>query len=138
MEVQQREAAALSSDESELKRMIEECKGKIGRAERVKEMNRGFYKNEVESFKGISRFSSKLMAENLQCLKDISGWDIVHVNGTNVKMVFHGDMTVSFDIDNLARGIKVDIQENSDPIQQFIYSAHADLKGDTRTVPPSY
>lgn len=58
MEVQQREAAALSSEESELKRTIEECKGKIDHAERVKELNRGFDKNEVESFKGISRFSS--------------------------------------------------------------------------------
>ena len=53
MGVQEQLGAQLVAEEHELKRRIEECRGRIARAERVKEMNRGFEKNEVEGFKGI-------------------------------------------------------------------------------------
>ncbi len=41
MQVQEREAKELLLEEEELKKLIEECRVKIGRAERVKELNRG-------------------------------------------------------------------------------------------------
>lgn len=52
MQVQQQEAAKLASEEAELRKMVEACRVKIDRAERIKELNRGFEKNEVEGFKG--------------------------------------------------------------------------------------
>ena len=52
MQIKEREAAELASQEAELRKQIEECGVKITRAERVKEMNRGFEKNEVEGFRG--------------------------------------------------------------------------------------
>ena len=51
MEVKEREAAELDSKESELRKLIMECRVKIDRAERIKEMNRGFEKNEIEGFR---------------------------------------------------------------------------------------
>jgi chromosome segregation ATPase len=53
MEIQARDAQDLSSEEAELRRLLDESKGKIDRAERIKELNRGFEKNEVEGFKGM-------------------------------------------------------------------------------------
>jgi len=58
MQIKEREAAELASDEAELRKQIEECRVKITRAERVKEMNRGFEKNEVEGFRGIILFAT--------------------------------------------------------------------------------
>jgi len=52
MGVQEQQSAQLVAEEDELKRRIEECRRRIARAERVKEMHRGFEKNEVEGFKG--------------------------------------------------------------------------------------
>ena len=52
MEAQENDATQLSAEEAELRKHIEECRIKIDRAERVKELNRGFEKNEVEGFKG--------------------------------------------------------------------------------------
>ena len=46
------EAEKLVLEESELRRQMEECRAKIDRAERVKELNRGFDRNEVEGLKG--------------------------------------------------------------------------------------
>lgn len=78
------------------------------------------------------------MVETLQSLKDVSGWDVVKVDRTDVRMVFKGDIYVSFNVDELARGgfAKVDIVGESDVIQQFTYSALSSsvLKGDVRTV----
>jgi hypothetical protein len=54
MATNESEAAELAAQEAGLKRAIEECRVKIEKAERVKELNRGFEKNEVEGFKGIS------------------------------------------------------------------------------------
>jgi hypothetical protein len=56
MQVKDAEAIRLASEEAELRKLIDECKTKIQRAERVKEMNRGFEKEEVERFRGISWF----------------------------------------------------------------------------------
>ena len=53
MQVKEHEATELASEEAKLRKQIEECQIKITRAERVKEMNRGFEKNEVENFRGI-------------------------------------------------------------------------------------
>lgn len=53
LKAQEKEASELASQEAELLKMIEDCRFKINRAERVKELNRGFEKNEVEGFKGI-------------------------------------------------------------------------------------
>jgi len=52
MAVQEQVTKELVSEEMELRKLIQECRGKIDRAERVKELNRGFEKNEVEGFKG--------------------------------------------------------------------------------------
>jgi len=76
--------------------------------------------------------------ENLQCLKDVSGWDVLKVDGRDVKMAFKGDLIVSFHVDKLSRGerAKVEIPGNLDPVQQFTYSAFTPsiLKGDIQTV----
>ena len=77
------------------------------------------------------------MVENLQCLKDISGWDVVNVEGPNVKMMMYKDeINVSFNVDYLDRGARVEIPGQLDAIQQLTYSVlTADiLKGDIRTV----
>ena len=136
MHVQEREAKELLSEEEELKRLIEECRVKIGRAERVKELNRGFEKNEVESFKGMTFSVTWVIVENLQCFRDVSGWDVLSVDGSNVKMVYKDEIKVSFNVDNVGHGARVDISPESDTIQQFTYSALTPdlLKGDIRTV----
>jgi len=79
-----------------------------------------------------------LMAETLQSLKDVSGWDVLRVDGMEVRMVFKGDIYVSFNVNELARGgsAKVDVNGSPDAVQQFTYSAltPSTLKGDVRTV----
>jgi hypothetical protein len=79
-----------------------------------------------------------LMVENLQLLKDVSGWDVLRVDGVDVKMVFKGDIYVSFNVNELARGgsAKVDVIGSPDAVQQFTYSAlsPSTLKGDVQTV----
>jgi hypothetical protein len=56
MEIQERVAAELNSELAELQKNIEECRVKISRAERVKELNRGFEKNEVEGLKSMPSY----------------------------------------------------------------------------------
>ena len=79
-----------------------------------------------------------LMKENLQCLKDVSGWDIKKIDGLNVNMAFRGDINVSFNIDQLGRGgnAKVEVPESSDTVQHFTYLAltSTPLTGDVRSV----
>jgi len=53
IQMQAQQAEELAVQEIELRKQIEESRVKIDRAERVKELNRGFDKNEVEGFKGI-------------------------------------------------------------------------------------
>ena len=136
MQVKEQEAKDLLSEEEELKKRIAECRVKIGRAERVKELNRGFEKNEVESFKGMNLLHVSVTVENLQCLRDVSGWDVVNVDGSNIRMVYKDEINVSFNVDNIGRSTLVAIPPESDIIQQFTYSALTPnvLKGDVRTV----
>jgi hypothetical protein len=140
MQVREQEAKELLLEEEELKKLIGECRVKIGRAERIKELNRGFEKNEVESFKGMTFSVWWVIVENLQCLKDVSGWDVVSVDGSNIKMLYKDEINVSFNVDNLNRGARVEIPAQSDVIQQFAYSALTPdlLKGDIRTVCPQF
>ena len=68
----------------------------------------------------------------------MSGWDVVSVQGPNVRMLFQGSINVSFNIDDLRRGgsAKVESTNNSDPVEQFIYSTlnSSLLKGDVHLV----
>lgn len=141
METQQKEAQELNSEEAELRKQIEECRVKIDRAERVKELNRGFEKNEVEEFKGILTSGKKLTIVNLHCLQEVSGWDVRRVDGANVKMAFRNEIVVSLNTEQLSRGgsATVETPPQMDPIQQFMHSSLTPtiLKGNIRTVTPS-
>jgi len=53
IQIQCQQAEELVAEEVELRKQIEECRVRIERAERLKELNRGFDKNEVEGLKGI-------------------------------------------------------------------------------------
>ena len=53
IQIQAQQAEELGVEAVELRKQIEECRVRIERAERLKELNRGFDKNEVEGFKGI-------------------------------------------------------------------------------------
>jgi chromosome segregation ATPase len=57
MQVQEQQGSQLAEEEVDLRRRIEECRGRIAKAERVKEVNRGFEKNEVEGFKSTKSLS---------------------------------------------------------------------------------
>jgi hypothetical protein len=137
MVAKEAEAAELAVQEAELKRAIEECRVKIERAERIKELNRGFEKNEVEGFKGISH--DGINVETLKSLKMITGWEISKVDGANVTMVLQDEVVVSFNIEALSRGgsAMVEIPETTDPVHQFTNSAFktTSLKGDIQSVP---
>lgn len=152
IETREREIVELSSEETELRKRIEECRVKIDRAERIKELNRGFEKNEVEEFKGNTSLPSSPhttalripgtgadVLVNLRCLQDVSGWEIKRVDGTNVKMSFRNEIDVSFNINQLSQGNSAIIEppSNIDPIQQFMFSSLTPqiLKGDIKTVP---
>jgi hypothetical protein len=78
------------------------------------------------------------MVETLRCLSDVSGWDVVSVDGTDIQMKYKDDITVSFNLDNLTRRgyAKVDIPTTSDPVLAFTYSTLTTLKGDVQTVLP--
>jgi len=134
----QSEAEKLAAEEVELRKMIEECRGKIEKAELVKELNRGFEKTEVEGFKGMFSFGGVLTVDNLRWLREVSGWDILKVDGTNVRMSLRTDIIVSFDTTELARGgsATVELPSVIDPVQQFTFSAlnQSALKGDVRSV----
>jgi len=142
MEIREKEALELSSEEAELRKLIDECRIKIDRAERVKELNRGFEKNEVEEFKGMSRKGYRLTVVNLRCLQQVSGWEVRKVEGVNVKMAFRNEVIVSFNTDLLSHGgsATVEIPPQMDPIQQFMYTSLTPsiLKGDVRTVSPRH
>src|SRR5271154_2962396 len=77
-----------------------------------------------------------MWVENLRCLKDVSGWDVVSVEGTDIQMKYKDEIAVSFNLDNLRHGglAKVDIPMTSDPVLTFTYSTLTTLKGDVRTV----
>ena len=57
LERQKQSAVTLAEEEKEVRRRIEECKERILKAEKVKEMNRGFEKGEVDLFKGVLHVS---------------------------------------------------------------------------------
>ena len=78
------------------------------------------------------------MVETLQCLNDVSGWEVVRVNGADIQMKYKDDVAVSFNLDNLRRGgvAKVDIPGKSDPVTTFACSALTTFKGDVRSVLP--
>lgn len=140
IQLQGQEAEKLAFEEMELRRQMEDCRVKIDRAERVKELNRGFDKNEVEGFKGLlSRVDTVLMVETLGCLRDVSGWEVVRVFGRDIQMEYKNDITVSFNVDELRRGgsAKVEIPNTSDLVHTFTYSTLTTLKGDIPTVPLS-
>lgn len=145
IQLQGQEAEKLAFEEMELRRQMEDCRVKIDRAERVKELNRGFDKNEVEGFKGLlSHVDTVLMVETLGCLRDVSGWEVVRVCGGDIQMKYKDDITASFNVDKLRRGgsAKVEIPNSSDPVHTFTYSTLTTLKGDvptvTSTTPPHF
>lgn len=79
------------------------------------------------------------MVENLQCLRDVSGWDVVSVDGPNIKMMYKDEINVSFNVDNLNRGARLEIPAQLDAIQRLMYSALTpNLKGDIQTVCPRF
>ena len=137
IQVQEHDAMELSSEEAALRKQIEECREKIERAERVKELNRGFEKNEVEEFKGMVVMDLAKL-ENLRVLGDVSGWKVTRVQGSTVEMVFEDEIAITFDVQEIGRGGSAIVKPLgvTDAIRQFTCSALTpdNLKGGLRQV----
>ena len=80
-----------------------------------------------------------IRVESLRCLREISGWEVLNVRGSQVGMVHKEDLTVSFNVDTLAQGgsATLEMRPDGDVFQQFVHTAlSSNLKGDPQSVLP--
>ena len=138
MEAKEKESKELASEEEQVRQLIEKCRGKIEQAERIKEMNRGFEKEEIQSLKSNLICVMRLTKAILQCLKHVSGWEVVKIDGDDVTIVYRGSIVLAFNVHELSRGgaARVDMPSRTDPLEEFTFLVlnSAPAKGEIWTV----